>query len=544
MSPATAMAMATTSRAAAETYCVSCHGAQPQGNSFADILNAENLVAVGKVVPDDPENSPLYQRLSTNTMPPANSAKRPTQEDIDAMYTWIACGAEDWNDVGNQPIEFTDIDTRLEEILDDVRDLDDNERTDVRYIELYSLANSGFPEKTLEEYRQAISFTINSLSTGNRVVAPREIGSKRLLFRIELSDYGLDGEKWDDLTANYPYQVQYDPDSELFPFDEDTAEQIRDEIGEEIYVIQGDWFMANALIPPLYNRLLDLPADTLQLADQLGIDILGNIAAGEVDRSGFLGSGPSDANRIIERHEIDGNGGAFWISYDFANNLDEETNDIFTEPLNFTADGGEAIFNLPNGLQAYYVLAGDILDGAPGVSLDIAPINVVQDPASFDGQVINGLSCTNCHAVTGTLPKNDEIRDHVRSNGSEDLNEVLRLYPERSVMQELFEEDSNRYRSALSSLGIDTLTERTMHTVHQRHLDELTLEDVAAILGLEAEALEQALDSSIVQLPPSFAALRREDGTMDRDSIDADIGDLVEAIGLGSQIAPQNNNNN
>jgi hypothetical protein len=522
-------------------YCVSCHGAQPAGNSFANIDDSEGLVDTGKVVPDDPENSPLFQRISTNTMPPAQVAKRPEADEIESVRTWIACGALPWIPE-NKPLEYTSINERLDEILDDLDSIaNEADRQDVRYIDLYNLANAGFSDERLEEYRQTVSFVMNSLSTGLRVVPLREVGSKRLLFRIELEDYGWDEDRWNLLTEGYPYQVTYDENSELFPYDQDTADEIIDETGEEIYVIQGDWFIANAMVPPLYNQLLDLPGTLAELEAQLGISIEADIDNEQVARAGFLDSGPSDANRIIERHELLGNQGAFWISYDFANNLDAEGNDIFTDPLGFTSDGGEAIFNLPNGLQAYYVIAGDVLNDE-GVSLDIAPINVVQDPASFDGQVINGLSCANCHAVNGALPKNDQIRDQVTANGAgdNDINDVLALYPPRAEMQELFEEDANRYRSAMASLGIDKITEKTVHTSHQRHLDELKLADVAAVLGITPEELENGLDFGVNQLPPSFTALRRDDGIIDRDTLEADFDGLIEAIGLGDAVAPQN----
>jgi hypothetical protein len=525
-------------------YCVGCHGAQPAGNSFANIDDAKGLVATGKVVPDDPENSPLFQRISTNTMPPAGTAKRPEQGEIDSVRTWIACGALDWADEDNRPVPFTSINDRLDEIIDDLDSIpNEADRQDVRYIDLYNLANAGFSEERLEEYRQTVSFVMNSLSTGLRVVPPREVGDNRLLFRIELEDYGWDADRWNLLTEGYPYIVQYDDNSELFPYDQNTADEIVDETGEEIYVIQGDWFIANAMVPPLYNQLLDLPNTLPELEDQLGIDILADIENEQVARSGFLDSGPSDANRIIERHELLGNQGAFWISYDFADNLDEEGNDIFTDPIGFTCDGGEAIFNLPNGLQAYYVIAGDPLDpNNEAISLDIAPINVVQDPASFDGQVINGLSCANCHAVNGALPKNDQIRDQVTANGAgnNDINDVLALYPPRAEMQELFEEDANRYRSAMAQLGIDKITEKTVHTSHQRHLDELKISDVAAVLGITQEELENALDFGVNALPPALQALRRDDGIIDRDTLEAEFEELVAAIGLGNAVAPQN----
>ena len=38
--------------------------------------------------------------------------------------------------------------------------------------------------------------------------------------------------------------------------------------------------------------------------------VVGGVADEQVDRSGFVDSGPSDANRVLERHELPGNQGA------------------------------------------------------------------------------------------------------------------------------------------------------------------------------------------------------------------------------------------
>ena len=57
-------------------------------------------------------------------------------------------------------------------------------------------------------------------------------------------------------------------------------------------------------------------------------------------------------NRVVERHAS--RYGAYWKSYDFAGNTG--TQNIFTHPLDFTQDGGEIIFNLPNGLQGYLIV--------------------------------------------------------------------------------------------------------------------------------------------------------------------------------------------
>jgi hypothetical protein len=58
-------------------------------------------------------------------------------------------------------------------------------------------------------------------------------------------------------------------------------------------------------------RLLPATRRPLPLAAVTGGVAVDNVDTQTVDRSGFLDSGPSDANRIIERHELLGNQGAF-----------------------------------------------------------------------------------------------------------------------------------------------------------------------------------------------------------------------------------------
>src|SRR5262249_59570863 len=84
-----------------------------------------------------------------------------------------------------------------------------------------------------------------------------------------------------------------------------------------------------------------------------------------VVRAGFNGSGVSRNNRLIERHEA--GGVVYWKSYDFASNTGRQN--LFARPLGpggegVRPDGGEIIFNLPNGLQ------GHVLTDAQGRRLD------------------------------------------------------------------------------------------------------------------------------------------------------------------------------
>ena len=148
----------------------------------------------------------------------------------------------------------------------------------------------------------------------------------------------------------------------------------------DIPSVHVDWFVAQASLPPLYHDLLSLPSTDRELETRLEVDVIRNLLNApsvRVWRAGTNNSGVSNNNRVIERHLS--RYGAYWKSYDFAGSVG--TQNIFTHPLSFTHDGGEVVFNLPNGLQAYYVT------NASGFRLDDAPINIVSNPAASDPTV-------------------------------------------------------------------------------------------------------------------------------------------------------------
>ena len=237
---------------------------------------------------------------------------------------------------------------------------------------------------------------------------------------------------------------------------------------------------------------------------------------------------------MIERHELGGNRGALWLSYDFANNLDDRN--IFANPLDFQEDGGEMIFNLENGLQGYFIA------DAAGTRLDKAPNNVVQDPAARDGAVEAGLSCMNCHQSDGQLPKYDEIRDFQLSAGANavEIESVLAIYVPRAELQAAFDEDQNRYRTARSALSITNVTNTTMHSLDDTHLGIIDLNGVASVVGLKSSDLQRSIDASPQAFPPEIVTLRTKGGGIQRDSFESIMGDLIEALGLGQQLLVNN----
>jgi len=465
-------------------------------------------------------------------MPPQAVAKRPSQSDIDAIKDWINCGAPDAvGGGGGKALKFVDINTRLRAIRDDLYTFENPiDRQDLRYIDLSNYANAGHKENEVEVYRQAVSFAVNSLSNGRSVVQPVAIDDQKLLYRIDITDYGWNAATWNLLENVYPYAVVYDEDSRIFPFDETTAQQIRDETGTQIAYLQADWFISHAVRPPLYFQLLNLP-DTFQaLETQLGIDVQADIDSEQVDRMGTANAGPSQNNRVIERHELNGNQGAFWLSYDFKDNLD--TSNIFSHPLDFQQAGGEVIFNLENGMQAYYVINNI------GTRFDKAPNNVVQDPLARDGAVETGESCMNCHMEDGMLPKYDEVRDFfmANNNNAADLEKVLALYVDRNKAQSDFEEDANLYKTAKAAAGVTALGATTMHSLDNVFLDIMHLNDVASVMGVSTEDFQRALDASPGAFPPDIVTLREQNGAINRDSFEGVIDGIITGLGLGTKL--------
>ena len=267
-----------------------------------------------------------------------------------------------------------------------------------------------------------------------------------------------------------------------------------------------------------------------ELETRLEVDVVRNLlnAPGvRVRRAGFNDSGVSNNNRVVERHTS--RYGAYWKSYDFAGSVG--TQNIFTHPLAFTHDGGEVVFNLPNGLQGYY------LANASGFRLDAAPINIVSNPAASDPTVRNGLSCMGCH-TEGMKIFEDEVRPVIESNTNPayDKAQALRLYVEQSKMDTLLGEDMERYRVALTKTGgaVDDIEPISrFHEVFQGPVD---VAYAAAVVGLETEVFLNKIKENVGL--QNLGLLVLESGNMKRDTWTSSFGDIVFALDFPERFTP------
>ena len=506
-----------------EQSCLICHG---ENGSYRESLIIEHnaLIENGKIIPGNPDGSVFYQRLiETNVAKRMPLGQPPlTPAAIETIHQWIATGAPDWNTPTRPNTDFITPQAMLETIETHVQSLEPFDRTYARYFTSTHLYNAGETDEALKAYQRALSKLVNSLSWGREIVKPKAIDPIGTIFYIDLRDYQWEvgTNRWTQIERIYPYTDEYNAPTETALHEKLIS--LQEELNCKVPVIHVDWFIANASLPPLYHDILQLPLTERELEEKLEVSVTQNIqnAPGKrVWRAGFNNSGVSNHNRVVERHTFQH--GAYWKSYDFAGSVG--TQNIFTHPISFEHDGSEIIFNLPNGLQAYY------LANQNGNRLNVAPTDIVSNPAVSDPAVRNGLSCIGCH-TEGMKQFEDEVRNVVEQNANPpyDKARALSLYVEKTTMDALLAQDTERYRQALQKTGdvfggIEPI--QRFHEVFQGPIDAT---HAAASLGLQTETLLKNIQQNVGL--QNLGLLVLENGTIKRDTLTQQWSDIVHAL--------------
>ena len=503
--------------------CLLCHG---EHGSFTEdlIIEYTALIQNGTVIPGNPDGSEFYKRLVEDTpekpqMPWGSPAL--SDSALETIRQWIAVGAPDWQ--VQYDINFITTEAMLDTIQGHLETLSAFDRPSARYFTLTHLYNAGESPEALDAYKIALSKLVNSLSWGFEVINPTPIDLQETLFYIDLRHYEWDvrNEAWTQIEREYPYSIDFDPETQAGLHEKLT--NLRTEMDCEVPFVHVDWFLANASLPPLYHDILDLPETDRELEQQLEVDVTRNINSApgvRVWRAGFNDSGVSSNNRVVERHTS--RYGAYWKSYDFAGSVGPQH--IFTHPLTFRHDGGEVVFNLPNGLQAYYI------SDASGNRIDEAPTTIVSNPAASNPAVRNGLSCIGCH-TEGMKTFEDEVRAVVsRQPDTPAKAQALRLYVEQSVMEELVAEDTERYRVALEKTGGIFGGIEPVHRFHEEFQGPVDAAHAAAAVGLETEMFLEKIRENPSLQRLGLSALESENGDVKRDAWTSNFSAVISAL--------------
>ncbi len=510
-----------------EKNCLQCHG---ELGSFKESLLIEynSLIQGGNVVPGQPGESELYKRLLGPTenggqMPPNGppfNLPPLTGEAIEVIRVWIENGAPDWNVVDSDR-DFIAPKRVLETIQQHIETLPIPNRAFARYFSTTHLYNAGLPTEPLQSHYLALSKLINSLSWGADIVNPEPINPEQTLFYIDLRYYEWDKDLWTQIEKHYPYNIKYEGADQTDL--RDLFIDLQSEMDCEVPYVYMDWFIGKASEPPLYNEILALPDTDTALETLLDVDVIDNIknhAGVHVWRGGIINSGVSRHNRVVERHKAQY--GAYWKSYDFAGSVGRQN--ISVHPLSFNHDGGEVVFNLPNGLQAYHLF------DAAGMRLDKAPTEIVDSDAD-DPAVYNGISCISCH-TDGIKPFTDVIRPVIQDAQNPIFNKAhaLQLYVEQAVMDILVQQDTERFITALMKTGNSSDDENEpVSRFHGAYNSDLDAVHAAAAVGLPKNVflskIQENADLQSFGLPILVAG-----GVVKRDTWTSNFNGIVFAL--------------
>ncbi|HUR54693.1 MAG TPA: hypothetical protein VMZ71_11215 [Gemmataceae bacterium] len=487
--------IATQAGAILKAHCYRCHSGEGSSTPYKfDVSNRDSLVnpdPVTKkvmVVAGDPEKSQLWRAIKDERMPQIGSPEKhwfgtPTGGQAEIVKKWITDGAAAFPLPGAKRA-FVGPEYTLKAVLDFLRDVEIKAPRKVKQYRFFSLANVHnnpvISDEDLAYHRAALSKVINSVSWAARIVPPEAIdGEKQLVFAINLEDLVWDaanGNLWKSITDAYPYGLTFEdhPDQKLRALEQQMCKLS----GHSYPIIRADWFIATASRPPLYHALLydrglkeirdkridpsrpvtpenpkQMTAYDLEVA--LKVDVFKNFNNDKIARAGFVRSGVSAQNRLVERH--DARFGAYWKSYDFLPDAGRQRlirfplgPQLFHDPelknpyeaQAFRHDGGESIFNLPNGLQGYFLVNGK------DERIDAGPIQVVSDNNRVSGsfEIVNGVSCMACHAH-GVIRFGDTIRHKAAVFGAA-AEKVRQIYPERKDMDKLLDRDEQKFMTA------------------------------------------------------------------------------------------------
>lgn len=496
---------------------------------MAYVTDLTKLVERKKVIPGNAAGSKLYKKLASedDPMPPLTDddnkpvTPRPSKAQIALVRRWIEAGAPaEVPGIAGAAHPFISNDDIFEAIAKDLTAANERSRVYLRYFTITHLYNAGLNDDELQTYRGGLSKLVNSLSWGRRVVVPVAIDPQKTIFRIDLRDYQWNESTWKKILDAYPYRIGRESAA---------ARQATDETQSGFPYVRADWFVFAASRPPLYHDVLALPTTDADLEKLLKVDVAEDIRTERVARAGFNGSGVSRNNRLIERH--DSPYGAYWKSYDFKQPGDNSRKDLFANPLgpgdrqdNFQQDGGEIIFNLPNGLQAY------MLVNAKGERIDKGPTEIVSDPKQLDRAVVNGVSCMSCHAK-GMIEKTDQVRATVLGNAAgydaATVEAVKALYPPKAAFDALLKDDADRFAAAVERTGAAQTHSEPVFSLALRFQVNLDEPLAAAEAGISPAELREAIAGSTL-LAPALGALSIPGGTVQRDVYVTAFPELVE----------------
>lgn len=543
-------------RALLRSKCAICHDDRKSaaGGGVDNLLNLTEL-ASGYVDLSAPTKSLLFSlTLGANPRMPLKRMKEVdwngplTASEKTTLEQWIGRGgpSDEYRAATTIKVRPVISNSQVAEFIEkDLAKAPGRQSSSFRYLTLTNLYNHrGISNDELELYRRGIVKMLNSLSRSSDVVELADSERKthitavdpdQTIYRISLEQIGWTDRDWERVARHDPFSLNRAPDVDRPIAARPALERLH---------LRADWFVFATSQPPLYHEIVGIPQTLAQLEESLGIERLKSIREFKVARAGMARSGVSVNNRLIERIPMTSRKGSYHISYDFAKNNGSQN--IFDNPLGppealrtqfaFKHDGGEVIFPLKNGFQAYALVAGN------GERIDVAPNSIVQDNTMPGSAIINGISCISCH-YQGMKPERDDPKleslDQVRSAAltnlrrfsSTDRDLISALFPKRESFREMIELDRQSFVDAMTTAGLQTNnSDEPVRALFDRFVTDLDLNSLASEFGLTPDECRSHMmkESETRQF-----LLRVESGTLKRQLFLTAFDEIARLIGAG-----------
>lgn len=394
---------------------------------------------------------------------------------------------------------FQSWDEVLQSVVADLQSLDADDQEFARYISLANHAPFALCDGSLARERQALSKSLNSLSTATTITMPVVIDVAETLYRIDLREYRWDRagryagleypNAWEAVAANNPFAVR---------FVGSQANAASSFTASNHPVMFADSFIATATRPDLYAAILGVPNDYRVLVAQLDLD---RYAGAPVIRAGFRAR-----DEFIASH---------WQTQSYSGYLWEiaavgaPPGALFEDPTLTPAGERAVIYTLPNGLQAFAFMSAD------NRRLDDSDVFLDLNLSNF--RAAAPLSLLREHSPRVNV--RDEVRAHVSANPAlfePDIGAwILEQYVEQAELEALLASEAETFViPALARAGVALGTEPISATV-DAYNDDVSLADLAGETLVPTDELMDNLDL----LDPAFVVL--DGGTMDRDDFAA-----------------------
>lgn len=497
-----------------ETHCGSCHAGGASEGGFGDVLDIPKLIESGLIVPGSSDTSPLMALIRNGNMPPEDVRERLIDGELAVLGRFIdelqlpasPC----------TPLPFVSQDDLYAALLGDMASQPEAERPFIRYLGLTYASNAGLCGRALGEPRLALFKQLNSVSTAPEIHVPEAIDQNQLVYRIDLRDYRWDRaiDLEDDGSSDFadgwlaivsgaaPYAVELRGSE---------ANALRGATGTAVPFLPVNAFVHASAAGDLYYALIGARANVFDTQVQLGIEFDQAVLDGSAKRAGFVDFAPRRESSVWRVPQGASSRRYYW----FLEQNHEQSNaeSMFDSPLDREWGGEQAIFTLPNGLQAYLVGGPD---GARRASLDE---NCGREVCHGTDQ-LNAASCHGCHSA-GILPVVDVIRDYVEENernfDRETFAAVAQIIPRSAEFAQMVQESSEVHLSALERAGIARSTpdpiSRVFFQFEQQLLD---VDQAAAELGTSAAALRGQLG----RLHPLLSGLATPGAEIERASFE------------------------